>query len=338
MAVTMLWTLLSLEWGHRIPGHSQVQQEGPSASAPGPAHIVSSLIVVMPFNPNPQTPIAIKVVKRMRAISPSLEGQSPVVASPRVTVEALRLDLDVASSDSTGAARQQSSVSALEHSRSDRPTRGWVCTLSRTTPAVADVAAVTVDAMLVTALGHGMEEAAVRGGSSSPLPPRATSPTPHQVLADASHTTSSVGRGDSTSSMCPCSTSATPAEDEAASIALTAKASLAVDRDKAVRGGVGGVGCGGGLLHQHPLLQPWWTWWGSPRHHLRPWAWLGSRYQHHRPRVRDGEPVYPPLSMGVVGLPPVKTLRVGLPRLQPSRGLQHGDATSGGNGYCALAA
>jgi hypothetical protein len=118
-------------------GSSQVQQTGASASAPVVAHTVASLIAVTSFNPNPQTPNVIKVVKRLRAISSSLEGRSSTVASLRVSAEALRMALDAASSDSPVAGRQQSSVSPLEHSRSDRPARGRVCTLGHISPAPA---------------------------------------------------------------------------------------------------------------------------------------------------------------------------------------------------------
>jgi hypothetical protein len=93
---------------------SQPQQAGPSTSAPVTARMVASVIAVTPFNPN-QNPNSIEAVKKLRAISPSLEGRSSSLASPQVSAEALRVALDVA---------------AAEHSRSDRPVEGqfglWV--------------------------------------------------------------------------------------------------------------------------------------------------------------------------------------------------------------------
>jgi hypothetical protein len=49
---------------------------------------------VTPFNPNPQTPRAIKIVAKLRATSPSLEATVQMGGSLRVSAEELRLALE----------------------------------------------------------------------------------------------------------------------------------------------------------------------------------------------------------------------------------------------------
>jgi hypothetical protein len=90
------------------------------------------------------------------------------VASPRVSADALRLALHAVSSGSP-----MSSGLAVDRSRSDRPARTWVCTLTRTTPAAARRVAASVaarvgalDGVGVLALAHGLGagEVVQRGG------------------------------------------------------------------------------------------------------------------------------------------------------------------------------
>jgi hypothetical protein len=168
--------------GPSVSGTSQVQQGGPSSSAPRGAQAMAPVYAVTPFNPNPKTPFAIEAVKRLRAISPSLEAPPSGVASPRVSADALRLALDAVSSVSP-----LPSSLVGDRPRLDRPARGRVCTLARTTPAAARRAAASEAARVgaldgarasAPALGEGAGEAGQRGGSSSPLPPRTSPPSP----------------------------------------------------------------------------------------------------------------------------------------------------------------
>jgi hypothetical protein len=114
-----LWTLRSREWGPQFLGLHKFSR-GSSSSAPGVTHAMAPVFAVTPFNPNPQTPHAIEVVNRLRVVSPSLEASPSAAATPRVSVDDLRLALDAACS---------SFVLSSGH-RSNRPARGRVCTLA----------------------------------------------------------------------------------------------------------------------------------------------------------------------------------------------------------------
>nr|XP_051201493.1 uncharacterized protein LOC127314991 [Lolium perenne] len=208
--------------GPSASGTSQVQRGGSSSSAPGVTHAMAPVFAVMPFNPNPQTPNAIEAVKRLRAVSPSLEAPSSAAATTRVSAEDLRLALDAVSSGSS-----LSTGPAVDHSRSDRPARGRVCTLARTTPAAARRAAATAAARagvhageddLPHALGSGAGEMVPRGGSSSPLPPRALSPSPRQGEAAAPTPPSSVACGGSSTTP-PLQPASSPHGGDAAPLA-----------------------------------------------------------------------------------------------------------------------
>jgi hypothetical protein len=145
---------------------TQSKQAGPSTSAPGTAHMLASVIAVTPFNPNPQTPHVFEAVKKLQAISPSLEGRSSSLPSPQVSAKALCVALDAA---------------VTEQPRLDRLAQGRILTLGRISPATSrrDAASSVVsssplpqaeadDAREQRHLGGDMVG---RGGSSSPVPP-----------------------------------------------------------------------------------------------------------------------------------------------------------------------
>jgi hypothetical protein len=77
---------------------------------------VPALMALTPFNPNPQTPKAMEIVDRLRRTSPTLEARGSQLPSMGATVTV-----------------QGDTISP----RSDRPARGCICTLGRTTPATA---------------------------------------------------------------------------------------------------------------------------------------------------------------------------------------------------------
>jgi hypothetical protein len=215
--------------GPSASGTSQVQQGGSSSSAPGVTHAMAPVFAVTPFNPNPQTPHAIEAVKRLRAVSPSLEAQRFAATTPRVSADDLCMALDAVSSGSS-----MSPGFAADHSRSDRPARGRVCTLARTTPAAARRAAAATAALVGAhagvdvAVGSGAGEVVPRGGSSSPLPPRASSPSPRRGEAEAPAPPTTVAGGGSTPTM-PLQPATAPAGDVAAQSASPAPADVAVE-------------------------------------------------------------------------------------------------------------
>jgi hypothetical protein len=111
--------------------------------------------VVTPFNPNPQTPRAIEIVAKFRVTSPSLEATVQAGASPKVSMEDLRLALERASAASPPSDRP----------RTDRPARGRVFTLGHVTPAAARRASSTSSpALSPSPVSH-------RGDSTPPLSP-----------------------------------------------------------------------------------------------------------------------------------------------------------------------
>lgn len=117
------------------------------------------------------------MVKKLRAISPSLEGRSSTPVGPRVSAEALRMAIDAASSDRPC---QQSSPSTLVLSRSDRPARERVFTLGRISPAAAKRAAAAAATGSSDAQERDEEVVPARGGSSPPIP-LIGCPTPWQL-------------------------------------------------------------------------------------------------------------------------------------------------------------
>ncbi|KAK1644768.1 hypothetical protein QYE76_062573 [Lolium multiflorum] len=126
---------------------------GGSQSAGG-TRSVQAVMALTPFNPNPQTPKAMEVVDRLRRTSPTLEARG------------LRLP-----SMGESASFQGDAMSP----RHDRPARGRVCTLGRTTPAAARRAASS--SPLLESVG-ALSDSATGGVASSPRGDGLDAPAP----------------------------------------------------------------------------------------------------------------------------------------------------------------
>jgi hypothetical protein len=121
----------------------------------GGSRSVSAMMALTPFNPNPQTPKAKEIVDRLRRTSPTLEARGLRLPSMGAT-----------------ATVQGDSFSP----RSDRPARGCVCTLGRTTPAAARRAALSSSSL--ESLGAVSDSASGGVASLYPCDARLDAPAP----------------------------------------------------------------------------------------------------------------------------------------------------------------